>query len=149
MRRREPAARRRDGVGPRLHSLLSALDRRLGIQRPEGSDWVWLAPAITLVGTTAMVMATIQIGGGGILVTVAAGFPLGLLSGAVLAALSIGFMIPGEDEAADDGGDHRNRDGEPAAPWPPPGGTLALSASLLEPPLAPSEEETREAVAAR
>jgi hypothetical protein len=147
--RGEPAARRANGIGRRLESRLRALDRRLGIERPGGSEWVWLTPALTLVGTTAMVMASIQFGDGGMLVTVAAGLPLGLLCGAVLAALSIGFMTPGEDEAADEGGDHRHGADPPAAPWPIPGGTLILPSSLLDPPPAPTATETREAVGTR
>ncbi len=149
MRRGEPVAPRTDGVGHRLESCLRTLDRRLGIERPDRSEWRWLAPGVTLVGTAAMVMASIQIGGGGILLTFAAGLPLGLLCGAVLAALSVGFMTPNEDEAADDGRDHRHGGDTPPAPWPVPGGTVILSPALLDPSPAPAAQETREAVGAR
>ncbi|MGA8016413.1 MAG: hypothetical protein WCB85_10900 [Candidatus Dormiibacterota bacterium] len=49
-----------------------------------------------------MFIGYIQFGGGSILLTLAAGVPLGLVSGAVLAGLSIGYMTPAEDAEDND-----------------------------------------------
>ena len=117
MKDRASTERLPPSFGDRLGRGLRQLDRRLGIDHSGRSEWVWAVPAAIFVATAIMFIAYIQIGSGSAALTLAAGVPLGMLSGAVLAGLSVGFMTPAELED-DSGGDG----GRPADPGLPPGG---------------------------
>lgn len=92
----------RGRLGTHLDRRLRELDRRLGIDHSGRSEWAWAVPAFIFLATAGMFIGYIQFGGGSILLTLAAGVPLGLVSGAVLAGLSIGYMTPAEDAEDND-----------------------------------------------
>jgi hypothetical protein len=114
----------------RLEARLRRLDRRLGIDNAGQSEWVWAVPGGVFLGTLAMFLAFIQIGGGSVALTLSAGLPLGLICAAVMAAISIGFMHPVED-GEPESSPVPDPPGQAAPPGEaaPPGGRTATTAS--------------------
>ncbi|MGA8016924.1 MAG: hypothetical protein WCB85_13500 [Candidatus Dormiibacterota bacterium] len=125
-----------------LERRLRRLDRRLGIDHSGRSEWVWAVPALAFVGTLAMLIALDLIGGGGIVLTLLLGLPLGLICAAVMAGLSIAYMTPA-DEDHDDPGPPRDHDPEPI---PPPGWWGVMAADRAPDP-AERSSEARDKVA--
>ncbi len=129
------------GEGSRERGLerrLRRLDRRLGIDHSGRSEWVWAVPALAFVGTLAMLIALDLIGGGGIVLTLLLGLPLGLICAAVMAGLSIAYMTP-SDEQDDGPGPPRDRPPEPIQPpawWARMASERARNPAVREPELA-------------
>lgn len=103
-------------AGAALSSRLRRLDDRLDIDHSGRSEWVWLAPLGTLLGTIALVCAVgVRSGVGPALYA-----PIAVVLGLVMMGMSIAYMTPRADSepGEDGGGSQRPEDtGPPAPPW--------------------------------
>jgi hypothetical protein len=95
---------------------LRALDRRLHIDHRGRSEWIWAAPALTFLGTVALVVVAGAVTSG---TTPWLYTPIAVLVGLLMAGMSIAYMTPAEDSGDDGGGGDggsRRRSSQPPAP---------------------------------
>jgi len=97
----------------RLDARLRRLDDRLGIDHSGRSEWVWLGPLGTLLGTIALICAVGVSSGVGAALYV----PIGLVLAVVMAGMSIAYMTPKADVEPGDGGDGGPEAQSPEPPW--------------------------------
>ena len=125
------------GRGARAVAALHRFERAAGLYRPGRSPWVWVGPAINLVGSFVMIMWVGIAYDLGVAATIPTAFVLALFMGAMSAA----FLATWEDDAEED---ERRAAEEPApAPEPPHGPELAAGVT----PRTPGPRPTPEAVA--
>ncbi|HYA00969.1 MAG TPA: hypothetical protein VEK76_11545 [Candidatus Binatia bacterium] len=126
-----------------LRERLRRIEVRLGIDPGSHPEWVWLIPCATFVTTVAMFIALDLIGGTSITLTILVGLPVGVLSGAVVAGMSIAYMSASHDGDGG-GGDDRRRSPDPdPKPIPPPGWWAEISPRPGPAQPEPGEEERR------
>ena len=98
----------------RLDARLRRLDERLHIDHTGRSEWVWLGPLGTFVGTLALIcVAGAQSGVGAAVYA-----PIGVFVAVMMTGMSIAYMTPAPDVEPGDGGggDDAPEAGGPAAP---------------------------------
>ena len=103
---------RPQGIGSAVSRQLRALDRRLGIDHSNRSEWIWAIPLLTFVGTLSLFVVLQRTSG--ISPVVAA--PVGLVCAAVMAGMSVAYMTPVADEVDGDNGPGHDDGRVPALP---------------------------------
>jgi hypothetical protein len=99
------------GIGSAVSRQLRALDRRLGIDHSDRSEWIWAIPLLTFLGTLSLFVVLQRTSG----ITPVVAAPVGLVCAAVMAGMSVAYMTPVADEVDGDNGPGQD-DGVPSLP---------------------------------
>ncbi|MDB5067560.1 MAG: hypothetical protein JWM18_3994 [Chloroflexi bacterium] len=126
------------GIGNAVSRRLCGLDRRLGIDHSDRSEWVWAVPLLTFVGTLALFLILQRTSG----ISLAVAAPVGLVCAVVMAGMSVAYMTPVADQADGDDGPGHDDGRVPALPggwWetltgptPQPAERASVDASTVE-----------------
>jgi hypothetical protein len=81
-------------IGHSVSQRLRRLDRRLGIDHSDRSEWIWAVPLLTFLGTLSLFLVLQRTSG--ISPVVAA--PVALVCALVMAGMSAAYMTPVADE---------------------------------------------------
>jgi hypothetical protein len=133
-------------IGHSISRRLRGLDRRLGIDHSDRSEWIWAVPLLTFLGTLSLFVVLQQTSG----ITPVVAAPVALVCALVMAGMSVAYMTPVADETDEHDGPGRDDGRVPALPggwWEVLGGPAQLSPERAYVDASPAGSDQGEPVA--